>query len=65
VSALESEMWEVIWIAVVTELWKHRNKVIFNGGVVDGLEMAALVQVKTWFWITSKSLSGLFSFSEW
>jgi len=65
VSALASEMWGVIWIAVVSELWKHRNNVIFNGGVVDGLEVAALVQVKTWSWITSKSLSGLFSFSEW
>ena len=64
-SALASEMWGVIWIAVVSELWKHRNNAIFNGGVVDGLEVVALVQVKTWSWITSKSLSGLFSFSEW
>ena len=45
-SALASEMWGVIWIAVVRELWKHRNNVIFNGGVVDGLEVVVLVQVK-------------------
>jgi len=64
-SALASEMWGVIKIAMVSELWKHKNNVIFNGGVVDGLEVTALVQVKTWSWTTSKSLSGLFFFSEW
>jgi len=62
--ALANEMWEVIWTALVSELWKHRNNVIFNGGVVDGLEVVALVQVKAWSWITFKSLSGLFSFFE-
>ena len=64
-SASANEMWGVIWTAVVSELWKHRNNVIFNGGVVDGLEVVVLVQVKAWSWITSKSLSGLFSFFEW
>ncbi|XP_068466574.1 uncharacterized protein [Phaseolus vulgaris] len=65
VSTSANEMWGVIQTAVVSELWKHRNNVIFNGGVVDGLEVVALVQVKAWSWITSKPLSGLFSFSEW
>ena len=55
----------MIWIAVVSELWKYRNNAIFNGGVVDDLEVVALVQVKTWSWITSKPLSGLFSFPKW
>ena len=47
-SALANEMWGVIWTTVVSELWKHRNNVIFNGGVVDGLEVVVLVQVKAW-----------------
>jgi len=25
------EVWKGIWIAVVNEVWKHRNKVIFKG----------------------------------
>jgi len=65
VSASANEMWGVIWTAVVRELWKHRNNVIFNGGVVNGLKVVALVQVKVWSWITSKFLSGLFSFFKW
>ena len=24
-----------VWIAMVSEIWCHRNKIIFNGGVVD------------------------------
>ena len=64
-SPLVNEMRGVIWTVVVSELWNHRNNVIFNGGVVDGLEVVVLVQVKIWSWIMSKSLSGLFSFSEW
>ena len=55
----------MIWTTVVSELWKHRNNVIFKGGVVDGLEVIALVQVKAWSWNTSKSLSVFFSFSDW
>jgi len=42
-SASVNEVWGVIWTAVVSELWKHRNNVIFEWGVVDGLEVVALV----------------------
>ena len=43
-----NEIWGVVWIAVVNEVWKHRNMVIFNRGVVDVLEAFALVQLKAW-----------------
>jgi len=26
-----NEVWKIIWIAVVNEVWKHKNKVIFKG----------------------------------
>jgi len=45
-TALVNEVWEAIWIAVVNEIWKHRNKVIFDGGVINVLEVFALVQLK-------------------
>jgi len=48
VMCLVNEVWKVIWIAVINEIWKHRNKVIFKGGVVDVLEVFALIQLKTW-----------------
>ena len=38
----------MIWIAVVNEVWKHRNSAIFKGGVVNVLEVFALVQLKAW-----------------
>ena len=60
-----NEVWGVIWIAVVNEVWKHRNKVIFNGGVVDVLKAFSLVQLKVWSWVTSKSQSAHFSFFDW
>jgi len=29
-SGLVNEFWGVIWVGVVSEIWKHRNNVIFN-----------------------------------
>jgi len=55
----------MIWNAGVSKLWKHRNNVIFKEGVVDDLEVVALIQVKALSWITSKSLSNFFSFFDW
>jgi len=43
-----NEVWGVIWITVVNEVWKHRNRVIFKGGVVDVMKAFALVQLKAW-----------------
>jgi len=60
-----NEVWGVIWMTVVNEIWKHSNMVIFNGGVVNVLETFALVQLKAWSWVTSKSQSAHFSFSDW
>jgi len=60
-----NEVWGGIWIALVNEVWRHTNRVIFKGRVVDVLEILALVQLKTWSWVSSKS-HGLrfFSFSD-
>ena len=27
-----NDVWGAIWIAVISEVWKHRNNVIFKGG---------------------------------
>jgi len=65
VSVSVNEVWGVIWIVVVNEIWKHRNKVIFRGGVIDVVEVFALVQLKAWAWVTSKLWDAIFSFSNW
>jgi len=35
-----------IWVGIVSEIWKHRNSIVFNGGVADVLEVFASAQVK-------------------
>jgi len=41
-------VWSSVWIAVVNEIWKHMNKHIFQGGVIDYSEMFTLAQLKVW-----------------
>jgi len=55
-----NEVWRVIWIAVVNEIWKHRNSVIFKGEIIF-----PLVQLKTWSLVTFKSQFTVISFSDW
>jgi len=33
---------------MVREIRSHRNKVVFNGGMVDYSEIFSLAQLKTW-----------------
>jgi len=54
-----------IWVGVVSELWKHRNSIIFNRGVGDASEVFSLVQVKVWLWVSVNCRSASFSFSGW
>jgi len=64
-SAQVKVVWSSIWIAVVNEIWKHRNKHIFQGGVIDHSEMFTLAQLKVWSWVTSKSVYACFTYYEW
>jgi len=45
--------------------WIHKNSVIFNRGGADASEVFALVQVNVWSWISVKSRSTWFSYSNW
>jgi len=49
-----SDVWGAVWIAVVSELWKHRNNIIFNRGVADVSEVFVLIQLKIWSWVSVK-----------
>ena len=37
-------VWNCVWIVVVSELWKHRNNHIFQGGVIYPSEVFTLAQ---------------------
>ena len=41
-----NKAWKGLWVVIVSEIWNHRNKVVFNGGVVDDEEIFSLAQLK-------------------
>jgi len=58
-------VWNTIWVGVVSEIWSHRNRIIFKRGVADASEVFACVQVKVWSWVSTNSRLVSFSFSDW
>ena len=45
--------WGSVWVAIINEISRHRNKHIFKGGTIDHCEIFSLTQLKAWSWITS------------
>jgi len=37
-------------LAIVREIWKHRNKVVFCNRRVDEVEILAMTQLTAWSW---------------
>jgi len=37
-----------------SEIWNHRNKVVFKGGFVDAEKIFSLAQLKGWLWLKFK-----------
>jgi len=37
-----------VWIVLVSEIWRHRNKYVFKGGVIDHSENFSMAQLKVW-----------------
>ena len=54
-----------IWVDIVSEIWNHRNKVVFENGRVDLVEVFTVVQRKTWPWVTVKEKLVVLSYSDW
>jgi len=51
--------------SIIWGIWNHRNRIIFNNGVVNPIEIFAMAQVKVWAWITYKFPKSNFSYSDW
>ena len=64
-SGLVNDYWGAIWVEVVSEIWKHKKNIIFNREKTDVSEVFAIVQVKIWSWIYSKSRCRSFSYPNW
>jgi len=53
-----------IWVGFVSEIWNHRNKVVFENGRVDLVKVFTVAQRKTWSWVTVKEKSVALSYSD-
>jgi len=53
-----------LWVAIVSEIWNHKNKVVFKGGVVDADEIFSLAQLKGWLSAKYKIKRTFFSYSD-
>jgi len=58
-------VWQGMWLAIIGEIWKHRNRVVFKQRKVDSIEIFGLAQVTTWVWMKHKIQSVQFSYSDW
>jgi len=56
--------WKGKWVTIVSEIWNHRNKVVFKGGLVDVEEIFSLAQLKGWLWIKFKLKRTPLSYSD-
>jgi len=56
---------ESVWIAIVSEIWKLKNKHILKGGMIDHSEIFSMAQLKTLSRVTSKVPSSCFFISNW
>jgi len=60
-----NRFWRCVWIAVVREIWKQRNQVIFKEGRADISEIFTLAQLKAWTWLTNKENLAEFTYAHW
>jgi len=58
-------LWKGMWGAIVSEVWKLRNKIIFQNGVVDDVEILAMTQLKAELWAKYRNKGLNSSNSDW
>jgi len=51
-------------VVIVSKIWNHRNKVVFNGTIVDVKEICSLAQLKGWLLLKFKLKRTSFSFLD-
>ncbi|XP_020236751.1 uncharacterized protein LOC109816240 [Cajanus cajan] len=54
-----------IWVATVWSLWLHQNKMVFNNGVCDVLEVVESTKYRAWKWLTAGMSHGSIPFVNW
>ena len=59
-SEVVNNIWFCVWVVVVGELWKQRNKKSFRNGTIGQSEIFTMVQLKVWSWVTANVRLTLF-----
>jgi len=59
-----NRVWKGMWLAIVSEIWNHKNKVVFKGRMVDAEKIFSLAKLKGWLWIRYKTSRTSFSFPD-
>jgi len=54
-----------MWVIIMWEIWKPRNRVVFNNRVVDDEEILSLAQLKALSWTKFRCQGVNYSFSNW
>jgi len=47
-SVKPNKVWKGMWLTLGKEIWNHKNRLIFNNGKVDEVEIFALAQMIAW-----------------
>jgi hypothetical protein len=55
----------MIWCAVIWTVWRHRNRIIFENGVVDGVGLLEEIKVASRKWWLNRGGSQPCLFYEW
>lgn len=61
----QMQCWELIWFVAIWVIWSSRNGMMFKGVKADIGEMVEHVKLKSWLWITAKSLQFKYPISNW
>ena len=61
----QNKSWKGMWLAIIWEIWKHRNIVIFKQRKVDPKEIFCMTRVSAWTWMKHKLPNVTFSYSVW
>jgi len=64
-NSTQNLVWKGMWLAIIGEIWNHRNGVIFNHRKVDPIEIFDQAQAVAWAWMKYKIQNMKFSYSNW
>jgi len=60
-----NQVWKGVFVAIVNEIWKHRNKIVFQEGRVDAVEIFTVAQSNIRLWAKFKWQRVYRSYSDW